>query len=126
MTSMMRQLIICVFLLCNLTPVGARGQMSVKQAWKWQNKIGEIRGFNQPEVAYPGMSRDQILRKASELGLNSVRSWIGGNTVEEQIAFIREYVEDASKYGLTFSPVLSFYGRYYYDNSIPEEERRQA
>lgn len=97
--------------------------MSVKQAWKWQNKIGEIRGFNQPEVAYPGMSRDQILRKASELGLNSVRSWIGGNTVEEQIAFIREYVEDASKYGLTFSPVLSFYGRYYYDNSIPEEER---
>ncbi len=91
-----------------------------------QNKIGEIRGFNQPEVAYPGMSRDQILRKASELGLNSVRSWIGGNTVEEQIAFIREYVEDASKYGLTFSPVLSFYGRYYYDNSIPEEERRQA
>ena len=123
MTSMMRQLIICVFLLCNLTPVGARGQMSVKQAWKWQNKIGEICGFNQPEVAYPGMSRDQILRKASELGLNSVRSWIGGNTVEEQIAFIREYVEDASKYGLTFSPVLSFYGRYYYDNSIPEEER---
>ena len=123
MTSIMKQLIICVFLLCNLTPVGARGQMSVKQAWRWQNKIGEIRGFNQPEVAYPGMSRDQILRKASELGLNSVRSWIGGNTVEEQIAFIRKCVDDASKYGLTFSPVLSFYGRYYYDNSIPEEER---
>ena len=123
MTSIMKQLIICVFLLCNLTPVGARGQMSVKQAWRWQNKIGEIRGFNQPEVAYPGMSRDQILRKASELGLNSVRSWIGGNTVEEQIAFIRKYVDDASKYGLTFSPVLSFYGRYYYDNTISEEER---
>ncbi|MBR5660647.1 MAG: hypothetical protein IKW99_03765 [Bacteroidales bacterium] len=120
---MMKQLIICVFLLCHLLPVGARDQMSVEQAWKWQNKIGEIRGFNQPEVAYPGMSRDQILRKASELGLNSVRSWIGGNTVEEQIAFISEYVDDASKYGLTFSPVLSFYGRYYNDNSIPEEER---
>ena len=123
MTNLMKQLIICVFLLCSLTPVGARKQMSVEQAWKWQNKIGEIRGFNQPEVAYPGMSRDQILRKASELGLNSVRSWIGGNTVEEQIAFIRKCVEDASKYGLTFSPVLSFYDRYYHDNSIPEEER---
>ncbi len=120
---MKKQLILCIFLLCHLLPVGARGQMSVAQAWKWQNKIGEIRGFNQPEVAYPGMSRDQILRKASELGLNSVRSWIGGNTVEEQIAFIRKYVYDASKYGLTFSPVLSFYGRYYYDKSIPEEER---
>ncbi len=123
MTNVMKQLIICIFLLCNLLPAGARKQMSVEQAWKWQNKIGEIRGFNQPEVAYPGMSRDQILRKASELGLNSVRSWIGGNTVEEQIAFIRKYVDDASKYGLTFSPVLSFYGRYYYDNSIPEKER---
>lgn len=123
MTNLMKQLIICVFLLCDLLPAGARGQMSVKQAWKWQNKIGEIRGFNQPEVAYPGMSRDQILRKASELGLNSVRSWIGGNTVEEQIDFIRKCVDDASKYGLTFSPVLSFYDRYYHDNSIPEEER---
>ncbi len=123
MTNVMKQLIICIFLLCNLLPAGARKQMSVEQAWKWQNKIGEIRGFNQPEVAYPGMSRDQILRKASELGLNSVRSWIGGNTVEEQIAFIRKYVEDASKYGLTFSPVLSFYERYYRDNSITEEER---
>lgn len=123
MIKMKKQLILCIFLLCHLLPVGARGQMSVAQAWKWQNKIGEIRGFNQPEVAYPGMSRDQILRKASELGLNSVRSWIGGNTVEEQIAFIRKYVYDASKYGLTFSPVLSFYGRYYYDKSIPEEER---
>ena len=123
MTNMMKQLLICVILLCQLSPAVARKQMSAAQAWKWQNKIGEIRGFNQPEVAYPGMSRDQILRKASELGLNSVRSWIGGNTVEEQIAFIREYVDDASKYGLTFSPVLSFYERYYHDNSIPEEER---
>ncbi len=123
MTNIMKQLIVCVLLLCNMVPVGARKQMSVKQAWKWQDKIGEIKGFNQPELAYPGMSRDQILRKASEQGLNSVRSWIGGNTVEEQIAFIRKYVEDASKYGLTFSPVLSFYGRYYSDNSIPEEER---
>ena len=121
MTNLMRRLILSVILLCHLLPVGARRQMSVAQAWKWQNRIGEIRGFNQPELAYPGMSRDQILRKASELGLNSVRSWIGGSTVEEQIAFIRKYAEDASKYGLTFSPVLSFYERYYHDQSIPEE-----
>ena len=123
MTNLMRRLILSIILLCHLLPVGARRQMSVAQAWKWQNRIGEIRGFNQPELAYPGMSRDQILRKASELGLNSVRSWIGGSTVEEQIAFIRKYAEDASKYGLTFSPVLSFYERYYHDQSIPEEER---
>ena len=119
----MRQLIICLLLLGSLLPAAGRKQMSVAQAWKWQNKMGEIRGFNQPELAYPGMSRDQILRKASELGLNSVRSWIYGRTVEEQIDFIRHMVEDASRYGLTYSPVLSFYERYYRDKSIPEEER---
>jgi len=119
----MRQLIVCLLLLGSLLPAAGRKQMSVAQAWKWQNKMGEIRGFNQPELAYPGMSRDQILRKASELGLNSVRSWIYGRTVEEQIDFIRHMVEDASRYGLTYSPVLSFYERYYRDKSIPEEER---
>lgn len=119
----MRQLIVCLLLLGSLLPAAGRKQMSVAQAWKWQNRMGEIRGFNQPELAYPGMSRDQILRKASELGLNSVRSWIYGRTVEEQIDFIRHMVEDASRYGLTYSPVLSFYERYYRDKSIPEEER---
>ncbi len=123
MTNKMKQLIICLLLLGSLLPAAGRKQMSVAQAWKWQNKMGEIRGFNQPELAYPGMSRDQILRKASELGLNSVRSWIYGRTVEEQIDFIRHMVEDASRYGLTYSPVLSFYERYYRDKSIPEEER---
>ena len=123
MTNKMRQLIVCLLLLGSLLPAAGRKQMSVAQAWKWQNKMGEIRGFNQPELAYPGMSRDQILRKASELGLNSVRSWIYGRTVEEQIDFIRHMVEDASRYGLTYSPVLSFYERYYRDKSIPEEER---
>ena len=123
MTNKMRQLIICLLLLGSLLPAAGRKQMSVAQAWKWQNKMGEIRGFNQPELAYPDMSRDQILRKASELGLNSVRSWIYGRTVEEQIDFIRHMVEDASRYGLTYSPVLSFYERYYRDKSIPEEER---
>ena len=123
MTNKMRQLIVCLLLLGSLLPAAGRKQMSVAQAWKWQNRMGEIRGFNQPELAYPGMSRDQILRKASELGLNSVRSWIYGRTVEEQIDFIRHMVEDASRYGLTYSPVLSFYERYYRDKSIPEEER---
>ncbi len=123
MTNKMRQLIICLLLLGSLLPAAGRKQMSVAQAWKWQRRMGEIRGFNQPELAYPGMSRDQILRKASELGLNSVRSWIYGRTVEEQIDFIRHMVEDASRYGLTYSPVLSFYERYYRDKSIPEEER---
>ena len=115
-------LMLCL-LLCGAPRAYARRQMSVAQAWKWQNQIGEIRGFNQPEVAYPGMERDQILRKASELGLNSVRSWVGGGTVEEQIAFIRKYAEDCDKYGLTYSPVLSFYERYYHDKSLSEEER---
>ena len=115
--------LLCAFFMVLVAPMSARDQMSVAQAWRWQKEIGEIRGFNQPELAYPGMQRDQILRKAAELGLNSVRSWVGGGTVEEQIAFIRRYVEDCSRYGLTYSPVLSFYERYYHDKSITEEER---
>lgn len=123
MTHTMRWLALSLLLLGHLLPAAGRKQMSVAQAWRWQERIGEIRGFNQPELAYPGMSRDQILRKASELGLNSVRSWIYGGTAEEQIAFIRGMVEDASRYGLTYSPVLSYYERFYRDKSIPEEER---
>ena len=86
--------LLCAYFIALVAPMSARDQMSVAQAWRWQKEIGEIRGFNQPELAYPGMQRDQILRKAAELGLNSVRSWVGGGTVEEQIAFIRRYVEE--------------------------------
>ena len=119
----MRKLLAAMMMACTVLSMSARKQMTVAEAWKWQKEIGEIRGFNQPTTAYPGMERDQILRKASELGLNSVRSWIGGGTAEEQIEFIRKYAEDCAKYGMTYSPVLSFYGRYYGDKSLTEEER---
>ena len=97
-----------------------RGQWTEEQAWNWEKKVGEIKGFNQPEPAYPGQTRDQILRKAAEFGLNSVRFWISGSSAEEQIEYIRRFAEDASKYGMTVSPVFNIQLWYY---SLPDEEK---
>ena len=96
-----------------------RGQWTEQQAWDWEKKVGEIKGFNQPEPAYPGQTRTEILKKASEYGLNSVRFWIRGSSAQEQIDFIRGFAEDAQMYGLTISPVLSIQNRYY---NRPDEE----
>ena len=125
MTKLSIKFILCAICLGISGTLPARKQWSVAQAWKWQAQMGEIRGFNQPELAYPGMLRNQILRKAAELGLNSVRSWVSGGTVEEQIAFIRKYAEDCDRYGLTYSPVMSFYDQYYRDKSLAEDEALQ-
>lgn len=97
-----------------------RGQWTEAQAWEWEKKVGEIKGFNQPEPAYPGQTRDQILRKASEFGLNSVRFWVNGSTAEEQIGYIRGFAEDASRYGMTISPVLYVQNRFF---NLPDEEK---
>lgn len=90
-----------------------RGQWTEQQAWDWEKKIGEIRGFNQPESAYPGQTRREILAKAAEYGLNSVRFWIKGNNADEQIAYIREFADEADDFGISLSPVISLQSRYY-------------
>ncbi|MCF0167865.1 MAG: cellulase family glycosylhydrolase [Bacteroidales bacterium] len=84
-----------------------RPQWTETQAWEWEQKVGIIKGFNQPERPYPGMSQEEIIAKAASLGLNSVRFWVGGATVEEQIANIERFALWADKYGMTISPVLS-------------------
>lgn len=90
-----------------------RGQWTEQQAWDWEKKVGEIRGFNAPSPAYPGQTRLDILKKASEYGLNSVRFWISGNDAGEQIEYIRQFAEDAQQFGMTISPVISIQNRYY-------------
>ena len=90
-----------------------RGQWTEQQAWDWEKKVGEIRGFNAPSPAYPGQTRLDILKKASEYGLNSVRFWISGNDAKEQIEYIRQFAEDANRFGMTISPVISIQNRYY-------------
>ena len=104
------------------TPVrpAPRGQWTEQQAWDWEKKVGEIHGFNAPSAAYPGQSRAEILRKASEYGLNSVRTWIQGSTAQEQIDFIRTFAEEAAQFGMTVSPVLSIQNQYY---NRPDEEQ---
>ena len=84
-----------------------RAQWTEDQARDWEKKVGVIKGFNQLERPYPGMSQEDVIAKAASLGLNSVRFWVGGNNVDEQIDNIERVASMASKYGLTISPVLS-------------------
>lgn len=103
----------------NMMRPSPRGQWTEQQAWDWEKKVGEIRGFNAPSPAYPGQTRLDILKKASEYGLNSVRFWISGNDAKEQIEYIRQFAEDANRFGMTISPVISIQNRYY---SRPDEK----
>lgn len=86
-------------------PGTGRDQWTPEEAREWQEKTGTIKGFNAPVEAYPGMSREEIFRKASELGYNSIRIWVPSQA-EECIRFIHDLLDEASRYGLTVSPVL--------------------
>ncbi|MBQ8046453.1 MAG: cellulase family glycosylhydrolase [Prevotella sp.] len=104
---MRKMLCILAGLLVVTTGFAKRKQWTERQAWKWQEKVGVIKGFNEPAPAYPGQSRREILKKASELGFNSVRFWVKGRTTSERVAYIQEVIDDATACGLTVSPVLA-------------------
>ena len=99
-----------------------RPQWTEKQAWDWDKKVGVIKGFNEPAGGYPGMTREEIIKKTSEYGLNSVRWWVRGQTAEDQIADIRDMADICEKYGMTISPVLSIQRRKEYFNNPDEEQ----
>ena len=103
------------------SPSGERPQWTEKQAWEWDRKVGVIKGFNQPEPAYPGQSLDEIISRMADLGFNSVRGWFGGDTAEEQVEKIRNVADIAGKYGMTVSPVLYLH-RNYLHRDAPEEQ----
>ncbi len=100
---------IAALLLClqNISLAHARKQWTEKQAWDWQKKVGVIKGFNQAELPYPGMTQEEVIRKAHEIGLNSLRLWIPGKDTKEKIKNLRGIVEVCDKYGITVSPVLT-------------------
>lgn len=100
-------LVLCMALMV-LPIMAKRKQWTEQQAWEWQERVGVIKGFNQPHPTYPGQTRYDILKKASELGFNSVRFWVSGGTVDEKIAHIQAVIDDASAFNMTISPVLTF------------------
>ena len=108
-------IIITASLICCLSMQAGRKQWTEKQAWEWYNRVGVIKGFNEPYRAYPGQERKEILKKAAELGLNSVRFWVGGNNSADCVKYIQGMIDDASLYGLTVSPVLSLAARNDFD-----------
>ena len=103
-----RLLFVLCMVLMALPIMAKRKQWTEQQAWEWQERVGVIKGFNQPHPTYPGQTRYDILKKASELGFNSVRFWVSGGTVDEKIAHIQAVIDDASAFNMTISPVLTF------------------
>lgn len=103
----MKKLFSVIILVSLCLSVQARKQWTEKQAWQWYERVGVIKGFNQPYPAYPSQTLDEMLQKASSLGLNSVRFWIHGETAEQQIEHVRQMADTAAKYGMTVSPVIS-------------------
>lgn len=98
-----------------------RPQWSEKEAWEWQERIGVIKGFNEPIEAYPGMSRKELFHKAALLGFNSVRFWIHATSPNEQVEYIRKMAEDADAYGLKISPVLAVQYQFF-----PRKDKQNA
>ncbi|MGA2540124.1 MAG: hypothetical protein ABSG78_01040 [Verrucomicrobiota bacterium] len=109
------------------TGTKGRKQWTEKEAWDWERKIGVIKGFNEPTPAYPGMTTEDILQKASELGFNSVRIFLGplGGRPAEHIPFLHKFLDAAEKKGMTVSPVLSSgaFRRMADDNAAREEAK---
>ena len=108
--------------LITLPIMAKRTQWTEKQAWEWQEKVGVIKGFNGAYHAYPGQTTFEILKKASELGFNSVRFWVSGGNVDEKIAHIQRMIDDAAAFNMTVSPVLTF-GDVAYANAIKRNEK---
>ncbi|MBQ6186164.1 MAG: hypothetical protein IJK48_09885 [Bacteroidales bacterium] len=123
----MKKLIMIVLLLpCLAGFAKERKQWTEKQAWDWEKKVGTIIGFNQPESAYPGMTNLEILRKAADLGFNSVRFWLKGADVNAQIAYIKKMADEAESCGMTISPVLSLQREYFNDKENEKENLKKA
>lgn len=116
-------ILLAALLLVQLSSMAQTGrqQWTEEEAWEWHDRVGVIKGFNQPMEAYPGMPRKQILKKAAELGFNSVRFWIGGSTADDHVKSIRKMAEEADAFGLKISPVLAFQYKYF-----PREDKEQA
>lgn len=86
----------------------ARPQWTKAECNAWQKKYGPIIGVNHPEGGYASMSRRERLRKAHELGFNSVRMFLGGETAESYIATVRSWAADCAAEGMTLSPVFTY------------------
>ncbi|MBQ9888387.1 MAG: cellulase family glycosylhydrolase [Bacteroidales bacterium] len=85
----------------------ARDQWSVKRAQKWEQEVGVLKGANGYYMTNPALGDPAVMKKLHELGFNSVRAWIGGNTAEDIIAALEKLLDAADDYGVTVSPVLS-------------------
>ena len=102
-----KQVLIPVVLVLSVClSASGREQWTTEEAWAWHRKVGILRGFNEPQLGHPGMSREDVFQKAKDLGFNSVRAWLKGRRPPEQREFLRQLLEDAQAKGLTVSPVL--------------------
>jgi hypothetical protein len=86
----------------------ARSQWTKAEGDAWQKKYGPIIGVNHPEGGYSTMARRACLRKAHELGFNSVRMFLGGSTAANYINTVKSWAADCAAEGMTLSPVFTY------------------
>lgn len=103
----MKKFIAFLFIVLNASSISfARDQWSVERALKWEKQVGVLKGANGYYMVNPAKSDSEVFAKMSELGFNSVRAWVSGVTVEDQISMLEKLLDDADAYGMTVSPVL--------------------
>ncbi len=120
---MKKTLLILLALVLSLSASAYRRQMTEKEAWQWHKRVGVIKGFNQPEPAYTGQTNLQIMKRAKQLGFNSVRFWIPGRNAEEAIAGLKAMIADARECGMTVSPVVRNIHDWFYEHYNRGEEQ---
>jgi hypothetical protein len=108
--AMLAPLVLILFYDGAVPNASGRDQWTTGEAWAWNEKHGVIRGFNELGLGYPGMSREDVMRKASRLGYNSLRTgdyfrlWLQSPRDAKQR--LRGTLDQAQANGLTVSPVM--------------------
>ncbi len=75
------------------------------QAKAWFDAHSPIVGVNHPEPPCDAVTQDEALRRAAEIGFNSVRWWPdNGNFINS----VENYAAIADKYGISCAPVFGF------------------
>ena len=89
-----------------------RGRWTTAQVKAWMNKYGPIIGVNHPQNPCSAVTQEEAIKKAHELGFNSVRIFLGGRSASSYIDNVETWAAMCAKYDMTLSPVFGFV----YDN----------
>lgn len=93
----------------------SRPQWTQTECDAWLQKYGPIKGVNSVTGGYSGAKRKDILKKAKEMGFNSIRQIFSQTTAESFISTVQSWAADCAEQGITLCPRISaqlFYNNY--------------